>query len=181
MKVSLIVPHYPINDHVNGLLEKMRNSVTGYNELVLSLNHGLGFAKSVNWGLKMAKGDFLAVVSNDVMFQEGNLLDLVDETGVTSPRLNGDVPPRGFWGCCFVLPRWVYEKIGGLDEQFEIGYFEDDDYSLRLEEANIPKICKQNVNVLSDGGQTIQFMDRHRAYGENKEKFLKKWPNAKIF
>ena len=46
-------------------------------------------------------------------------------------------------GFCFLLKREVYEKIGGLDEIFTPGNYEDDDYSLRIWEAGYTLLlCK---------------------------------------
>lgn len=178
--ISLIIPHWPLNEEVDQMLDACRQKIVGYDELILVVNNGIGFGKAVNWGLKMAKGDFLAVVSNDVFFTKNNLKELVDEKGATSGYLNGDVPSRGLWGCCFMLPRWVYEKIGGFDEQFNLAYYEDDDYCLRLKEAGIPMITK-NVHFESKGGQTLKFIpERMEKYAQNRQKFLAKWPNATL-
>lgn len=38
-------------------------------------------------------------------------------------------------GFCMLIKREVYEKIGGLDEIFTPGNYEDDDYSLRIRQA----------------------------------------------
>ena len=179
--ISVIIPHYPKTQELNKLLDECRSSISGYDELVLVINEGIGFAKACNWGFKMAKGDYLVLVSNDVVFKRGNIKDLIDERGVTSPLLNGVKPPRGLWGCCFCIPRWVYEQIGGFDEQFEIGYFEDDDYAMRLKLANIPLITKENVEIVSEGGKTMKEMNHAKAYGENKVKFLAKYPNAELY
>ena len=37
---------------------------------------------------------------------------------------------------CALVPRMVWDKVGGLDEQFEIGMFEDDDFSLRVRRSS---------------------------------------------
>ena len=38
-------------------------------------------------------------------------------------------------GFCFLFKREIYEKLGGLDERFTPGNYEDDDYSLRIWQA----------------------------------------------
>lgn len=171
--ISLIVAHYPINPDLDEKLKWCLDSLTGYDELVLVINDGIGFGKAFNWGMKYAKGDYLFVVSNDTYLLEGNLKDLCNPNAVTTPVKNN--MKQEFNGCFFVLPKWVYEKIGGFDEQFKVGYFEDDDYIMRLREAGIPMQCVESVKIATEGGRTMEFLDKATAYNENRVKFIKKW------
>lgn len=171
-KLSIIIPHYPLNEDLNRKLDICRKSLGKIDELILVVNNGIGFPAAVNWGLKMASGDFLAVVSNDVV-TNGDVSQLCDINSVTCPKVNDG--NSKFYGCFFVLPRWVYEKIGGLDEQFGMGYFEDDDYIKRLEQNGIPIKIIQNVSAVTMGGQTMQFFDKRKIMRENQLKFKNKW------
>ena len=169
--ISVIIPHWPKNDYVNGLLENCRKTLTGYDELILVVNEGIGFGAAINWGFKMAKGDYLVLVSNDV--EIGDVSKLCDPDAVTCPIVNG--LKQEFWGCCFCLPRWVYEKVGGFDEQFKMAFFEDDDYIMRFRQAGIPMRYKE-VEAKTLGGQTLKDMpEKNDFYNENREKFMKKW------
>ena len=38
---------------------------------------------------------------------------------------------------CVLLRREVYEKVGEMDEQFGVGYFEDTDYCCRVARAGL--------------------------------------------
>ncbi len=170
-KISVIIPHYPLNEELNTKLDECVKSLKGYNELILVVNQGIGFGKAVNWGLRMAKGDYLIVVSNDDTV-EGNLEDLCDFQSVTTPIVNNI--KQEFWGTMFCLPRWVYDKIGGFDEQFELAFFEDDDYIMRLRQAKIPMKPCETVKVRTLGSQTVKAMDIN-PYNDNRQKFIKKW------
>lgn len=147
------------------MLDRCRKSLSGYDELILVVNEGIGFAAAVNYGLRMAKGDFIAVVSNDTTWKEGNLSDLCVPGAVTSPRLNGGA--QDFWGCFFVVPRDVYEKIGPLDERFGLAYYEDNDYIKRLGQARVPTVCVASCNIESAGGQTMKHVDEKVRYQLN--------------
>lgn len=172
-KISIVIPHYPFDAEIDAKLAKCVASLTGYHELIVVVNHGDGFAKSVNRGLKLAKGDYIMVVNNDIEMTEGTLEMLAVPNTVTSPRSNGWSQP--FWGSFFCIPRNVYERIGGLDEQFEIGYYEDDDYIKRLELAGIPMKCIEECNIVTFGGATMKLFNVKELSEANKDKFLKKW------
>ena len=47
-----------------------------------------------------------------------------------------DLPVIAFF--CAAMPRTVYEKVGGLEERFGLGFFEDDDYCQRGAQGGVP-------------------------------------------
>jgi GT2 family glycosyltransferase len=48
---------------------------------------------------------------------------------------------------CVMFPRRVYEHVGPLDEDFGLGFFEDDDYCRRIEQAGWRIMCAEDVFV----------------------------------
>ena len=172
--LSVIIPHYPFNEEIDEILKNCVDSID-FDELIIVVNKKEGFAKAVNRGLRIAHGDHLLVLNNDTVLEKGKLKDLCQDY-VTSPTINGRI--QKFWGSCFCIPRWVYEKIGGLDERFKIGYYEDEDYIKRLEENNIKMRCMLGVDLSHRGGTTI------KPFGHmiiiNKKKFDKKWGYDRI-
>lgn len=48
---------------------------------------------------------------------------------------------------CTMMRRAVIDEIGMLDEQFKVGMFEDDDYSLRLHQAGYRTVCAKDVFI----------------------------------
>lgn len=169
--ISVIIPHYPIAD-TDKLLERCVKSLD-FDELIVVVNEGTGFGKAVNTGLRLAKGDYIAIVNNDIEILEGSLKDLCDPKKVMSP-IWGRVTGIGidFLPSCFVLPRWVYEKVGGFDLQFNIGDYEDNDWHERarkvVEFSHNPK-----VRVAGEQGYTKSRMKNFST--ENHDKFVKKW------
>ena len=135
MKLSLIIPFYPIDETKYGYLHTMLDSCNGYDEVLLIENQRAGFATAINFGFSQATGDYLLMSSDDVVW-DGNIRDLCVPDMVTVPMINGY--DNRFSGVTFCIPRTVYEKVGGLSEEYDTGYFEDDDYYRALFNHNIP-------------------------------------------
>jgi len=177
--ISVIIPHYPMSEELDVLLKNCVQSLVGADEIIVVVNEGTGFAKNVNRGLRIASGDYMCVANNDLTLIRGNIQDLADPMGVTSPMQNNQ-DHQVFWGSFFCIPRWVYEKIGGLDERFEMAYYEDDDYIRRLVEARIPMRCVKSVEIHHLGGRTLRNMNHEKYTEENKIKFQEKWDKSRI-
>lgn len=178
MRLSVVIPHWPLKSELDDLLDRCIKSLPPHDERVIVVNEGIGFAKAVNYGLRVAKGDFLAVVSNDTVWQSGDLESICIPGTVTSPVLNDH--KQDFWGCFFVLPREVYEKVGPLDERFGLAYYEDNDYIKRLSVAGVPMVCVDSCHIFSEGGQTMKHVDdrlRSELNVRNKGIFDSKWGN----
>ncbi|MEF2967932.1 glycosyltransferase family 2 protein [Paenibacillus sp. M1] len=129
----------------------------------------LGFARAVNTGLMMAKGNYLLLLNNDVLVTErwlSQMLACLKEcpgaaaVGPVTNYIGGEqqiqVPyadirgmrefaaaynrkdPSKWWdtdrlvGFCLLFSRKTFEETGYLDEGYEIGNFEDDDWMVRL-------------------------------------------------
>lgn len=80
------------------------------------MHDNLGFTKNVNMGLRVASGDFIAVVNSDVKLLEGNPRDLCKEGYVTSPECVDMIGHPAMYGGFFVLPRQVIKDYGYFDE-----------------------------------------------------------------
>ncbi len=171
-KISVVIPHVPVNKSFDDMLDDCVKSLDGYSELVLVVNDGIGYGKSFNKGFRLAKGDFIIAVSNDTILEKGNLQDLCDNTAVTYSE-------NAQWGCFFCLPRWVLSQIGGFDERFTTAFFEDDNYLSRLRRAGIPYRRVPDFIVQHKGGLTVkaissenELMQKNRPIFEQIEKEL---------
>lgn len=78
---------------------------------------------------------------------------------------------------CVATRRDVIEKVGVLDEDFELGYCEDDDYSLRVRSAGYRLVCAEEVFVYHKGGGSFGVdAARMSLLERNRERFRKKHP-----
>jgi glycosyltransferase involved in cell wall biosynthesis len=172
-KISAIIPHWPVRPEVDDLLKRCVQALDVFEKIVV-VNEGTGMGKAINKGLSLATGDYLLVTSNDCIFQFGDLNDMCDPKAITLPN---NMP--GQWDlprCFFCLPRWVYEQVGGYDEQFEVGYFEDDDLIRRWRDASIQFVQIPSIIVSHSPGTTLDKMPNRQAiFDENQRRFKKKW------
>lgn len=79
---------------------------------------------------------------------------------------------------CVMIPRRVYTQLGGLDEQFVPGFFEDDDYCLRIKALGLTIGCAEDVFVyheLSASFDKVGVARRQAIFERNKALFEKKW------
>jgi len=79
---------------------------------------------------------------------------------------------------CVMMPRAVYEKVGPLDEAFGIGFFEDDDYCRRVEQAGWTIACADDVFVhhnLSASFNKLKQEARQALFEQNKVIYEAKW------
>jgi GT2 family glycosyltransferase len=79
---------------------------------------------------------------------------------------------------CVMMPRRVYESVGPMDEQFVPGFFEDDDYCLRVRDKGWTIACAEDVFVyheLSASFDAEGATRRQAIFARNKALFEKKW------
>jgi GT2 family glycosyltransferase len=79
---------------------------------------------------------------------------------------------------CVALRRAVYQEIGPLDEQFGVGMFEDDDFSLRVRKAGYRVICAEDVFIHHAGRSSfgrLSEAEYQKVFDENRRRFETKW------
>ncbi|GAW29465.1 glycosyltransferase [Carboxydocella sp. ULO1] len=87
-----------------------------------------------------------------------------------------DIPMLAMY--CVVMRREVFEKVGFLDESFELGMFEDDDYSHRVKLAGYRVVCAEDAFVHHFGGASFGKLEEQRykeIFEKNKRRFEEKW------
>ncbi len=84
---------------------------------------------------------------------------------------------------CAGLRREVWEEVGELDERFEVGMFEDDDYSRRIRAAGYEIRCLEDCFVHHWQQASFRLLDKEeyeRIYEANRRRFLQKWSGAGV-
>jgi hypothetical protein len=80
---------------------------------------------------------------------------------------------------CAAMRRDVFEQVGLLDERFEVGLFEDDDYSERVRAAGYRVVCAEDAFIHHFGEASFGELVSTGRYGElfraNKARFEEKW------
>jgi len=82
---------------------------------------------------------------------------------------------------CVVLRRETYEIVGPLDERFEIGMFEDDDYARRVAARGLRLAVARDSFVHHAGRgsfRALPYEDYLRIYDENRRRYQEKWSDS---
>jgi GT2 family glycosyltransferase len=48
---------------------------------------------------------------------------------------------------CVAFRRDLFETVGQLDEVYDLGFYEDDDYCIRVRQAGYRLICREDVFI----------------------------------
>jgi len=80
---------------------------------------------------------------------------------------------------CLAMRREVYERAGALDERFQVGMFEDDDYAMRARSAGWRIVCGEDVFVHHFGQASLGQLAASAEYGTlfhaNRSRWEQKW------
>jgi GT2 family glycosyltransferase len=174
-----------------------------------------GFAAACNQGLKLARGEYLVILNNDVVVTPGWIRTLVrhlrrdPDVGLIGPITNNignearvkteyqdlDAMVREAQGLvagragsvfeisvlafyCVMIPRAVWQEIGGLDESYGTGFFEDDDYCQRVRQTGRSILCAEDVFVHHELSAAFDLVDqesRRVLFEGNKAYYESKW------
>ncbi len=79
-------------------------------------------------------------------------------------------------GFCLAIRREVYQQVGGFDERFGRGNFEDDDYCMRVRRAGYKLVLAGDTYVHHHGSVTSREDPEYvQLLTENCERFTRKW------
>jgi len=91
---------------------------------------------------------------------------------------------RGQWftapklsGFCLMLTRQAYERIGGLDPRYGLGFFDDDDLAQRARKAGYELAVAHDLFIHHHGGRTFAGLglDTSDLLQKNLQLFAEKW------
>lgn len=126
----------------------------------------IGFVKAVNQGLIESTAPYAVIMNNDTEatagWLEGLCSQLVGSVGLAGPRstpgsswqgsLHSGSPRKlcvGRMLCffCVMIRRDVLDRVGLLDEDFGVGFGDDDNYSARAQSAGFDLVFVPNVFI----------------------------------
>jgi GT2 family glycosyltransferase len=157
-----------------------------------------GFARSVNMGMEQAVGKYMCVMHNDVFLTSDALgkmrmlLDKHPEYGLIGPRTERTLNPQQLEGTtagnedeintadyldsfCMMFRTDMDIRF---DEQYELAYFEDIDYSLQVRDKGWKVGIAPNITVDHLFGITTSDLGLYTdspQYWKNIERFNEKW------
>lgn len=173
-------------------LDSLKNRPNLDLELIRN-DHNLGFVKAVNQGIKASSAPYICLMNNDTIATDGWLEEMVSAAeakpgiGIVNPSSNtfGQDPcgksmetqelyaARGF---CMLIKRKVIERIGLFDETFNIGYFEETDFSCRAQEAGFGIVRAKGAYVYHKENVSFkELKDNREIFAANEKIFFKKW------
>lgn len=80
-------------------------------------------------------------------------------------------------GFCLLVRREVIEQIGGFDERYGTGFFEDDDFCVRARQAGFRLLLATDIFIHHFGSRTFNglHLDGRAQLQKNLEQFRQKW------
>lgn len=123
-------------------------------------------------------------VSNEVgneqrIFVRGTTPEVIMEEGYAWTNMSsGDIfetDRLGFF--CVAMRGELTETVGLLDEKFSLGYFEDDDYCIRVKNAGYRLVCCEDVFIYHRGSKSFAKRENptHTLMKKNKKLLEKKF------
>jgi GT2 family glycosyltransferase len=165
---------------------------------VHSAPENTGFAASVNRGVARTRTPLVAVLNSDVVAHDDFLAPLVaalaadPKLAAVSPldrpaselegyeREHGVVRAYTVYGYAFVVRRDAFDAVGGFDEAFGRGYFEDVDLARRLLAAGWRLGLHPGSRVEHLQGASFQGVGGlSELRGANRERYHARWPDAR--
>jgi GT2 family glycosyltransferase len=179
------------------------------------------FIRACNAGAKLARGEYLVLLNNDVEVTSGWLDELLaafdrfENVGLAGSKLlypDGSLQDAGgiIWGTgnpwnygnkqnpwdprfCYarradylsgaamMVPRHLWEQVGGLSQYLEPMYFEDTDFAFKVRDAGyttwfIPSSIVYHYEGMTSGTDVSSGFKRFQEI--NRPKFKRKWAKA---
>lgn len=159
--LNVIIPYYESDTGKREVLTRCLFSLQGHDNTLLLMGKQPSLAKAIadmlDYSFNKLNADYTVFSNDDLTLEKGSLADLCEKDAVTLPFVNGGFT-KVFHAHMFCLPKTVWEKVGNVDPNFNI-YWWDTDYALRLLQNGVNIKLKPTVNVLHpEAGRTLRSM-----------------------
>ena len=174
----------------NGCTDGTREYLESFAIKYLFFDEPIGFAKAINAGAEVATGEYLVLLNNDTILQSQYInqwLDMLRDPfkdplmGVTGPSILHFQPLSCDFVVffCAMIPRLLFNHIGGLSEEYKVGGGEDVEFCYRIQKLNykIAQVPDTGVSKANNGYIVGKFPIIHEA--ESTVKTIPNWD--KIF
>jgi GT2 family glycosyltransferase len=98
------------------------------------------------------------------------------DCAITMSMRSFDIRMLAFY--CVMTRRDQYENMGGLDERYAVGMFEDDDLAIRYHQKGLRVVCAEDVFIhhfQRVSFSKIEAEKYNRIFEENRKKYEDKW------
>lgn len=195
------------NGSSDGTFEYLKRIETEKDNLTIIYNkENLGYSKGNNQGMKIAKGEFIALLNNDILLSPDWHIPLMEkldnpETALVSPfaiqsrfvkesnflsvarkmksnvQTNYDEVVKCDFSCVMFKNNLI-NSIGYFDENFTPAYFEDDDFCVRSILAGYKNYISNQSYIYHKTSSTgKKLKEREEIFNRNKEYFFNKHKN----
>ncbi len=173
--------------------------------LLLRNETNLGFIRAVNQGIRAASAPWVCLLNNDTLVTSGWLTEMLKvaesdpSIGLVNPTSNslgfhpGEVPLEPYaaglkklsgtstdlttaLGFCLLSRRELLASLGGLDESYGMGNFDDDDLSRRARQRGLRCVRACGSYVFHEEKASFRHLPSwEEAFEENRRRFEAKW------
>ena len=182
------------------------NAEAGPEVTLIRNEKNLGALKALNQGMRLSNAEFVCLLNNDTEVTEGWLAEMLkvaearEDIGAVNPNSNtlGCKPKKGQslqsvaqelrpysgkWselgsssGFCMLIKRKVIQQAGLFDEIYGMGYFEDADYSKRVQQLGYLCVCATAAYIYHhEKSSFIKFKEFDQNFRRNRQIFHSKW------
>ena len=168
------------------------DELAAHNCMIIRNTENLGFVKAVNQGLAVSSAPYIVLLNNDTEV-DANWLEqlrapLRADMGMSGPRTTA----RGSWQghhqptdypvilpekamlafFCVMMRRDVFEKVGYLDEDFGVGFGDDDNYCARVQQAGFKLVLVPKLLIKHYHRTTFKLLYSENQIKEMQDKAL---------
>lgn len=160
--------------NINCIVIESQPNISYANAVTYNADRPFNYNYYLNFGAVRGNAEWILFCNNDLIFQNGWLHALLmAEHPVVSPISVKDFRQKGIyenekgWSCgrnlsgwCFMVKRYLWEKIGKLDEEFDF-WFADNSFIAQLKPLDIAPMLVPKSRVDHIGSLTFNTLSIH--------------------